>query len=227
MIETTGEITVGKGTKVSTLFLRGEEARGLLVLAHGAGAGMRHPFLEDLARRLALRQVATFRYQFPYMERGAGRPDPPALLLATVRAAVAAAGDAAGDLPLFAGGKSMGGRMTSMAAADGTLEAPQGLVFFGYPLHAPGKTATAGARREHLPRIAAPMLFLQGTRDKLADIELMRALCGDLGRRARLVVFEEADHSFHVPKRTGRTDAEVLDELADTAADWMQKVRAK
>lgn len=215
--------------EVSALLLRPPGARALLVLAHGAGAGMRHRFMEAIAGRLAERRVATFRYQFPYVERGRRRPDPPPVLVATVRSAVAAAKSAAaesaaagGDLPLFAGGKSMGGRMTSTAASEGALAGVRGLVFFGFPLHPPGKPGTA--RGDHLAGVNLPMLFLQGTRDKLAELDLLRPLCERLGANATLHVVEGGDHSFGVLKRSGRTGDEVLDELASTAGDWMARL---
>jgi predicted alpha/beta-hydrolase family hydrolase len=210
---------------VAALLLRPRDARWLLVLAHGAGAGMRHAFMENVARELAAAGVATFRYQFPYMEQGRGRPDQPAVLTAAVRAAIAAAADAAPDLPLLAGGKSLGGRMTSLALSDpppaGTTNAVRrvrGLVFFGFPLHAPGRPDSK--RAEHLDRVAAPMLFLQGTRDTLADLTLVRPLCARLAPRATLHIVETADHSFHVLKRSGTSDDDVLRELARTVASW-------
>lgn len=212
---------------VEALLLRPADARWLLVLAHGAGAGMHHPFMETLARELAACGVATFRYQFPYMQHGRKRPDSPAVLTATVRAAAACAAEAASDLPLLAGGKSLGGRMTSLALSEepssssGMAKAGtrvRGLVFFGFPLHQPGRSGTQ--RAAHLERVTVPMLFLQGTRDTLADLTLMRPLCAKLGPRATLQVVETADHSFHVLKRSGRTDAEVLSELARTVASW-------
>jgi predicted alpha/beta-hydrolase family hydrolase len=197
---------------------RPDDARWLLVLAHGAGAGMTHPFLEALAASLAARGVASFRYQFPYMERGSRRPDPAPLLEATVRSAVEVAAGIAGDLPLLAGGKSMGGRMTSRAAAREPLEGVRGLVFFGFPLHATGKPGVE--RADHLTAVSAPMLFLQGSRDRLADLSLLEPVVERLGARATIHVVHDADHSFHVPARSGRTDTEVLDELTDEIARW-------
>lgn len=180
---------------------------------------MRHPFMHEVAGRLADRGVATLRYQFPYLEKGARRPDPPALLVASVRAAVAFAAQQAAGLPLFAGGKSLGGRMTSTAAAQAPLPGVRGLVFLGFPLHAAGRP---GAERgAHLRELRVPLLFLQGTRDALADLALLRPLCESLGARARLHVVEGGDHSFHVLKRSGRDDDAVHDELADAIADWM------
>jgi len=204
--------------EVSALLLKPARARRLLVLAHGAGAGMHHPFMEKLAEDLASVGVATLRYQFPYMEEHRGAPDKPAVLTATVAAAVRAASKAAPDLPLFAGGKSMGGRMTSQAAAQGLLESVRGLVFFGFPLHPPNRPGIT--RAEHLANVAAPMLFLQGTRDTFADLKLLRPVCAQLGSRATLHIIDTADHSFHVLKSSGRTDAEVLHELAETTASW-------
>lgn len=209
---------------VGALLLRPDDAKWLLVLAHGAGAGMRHPFMESLTKELAACRVATLRYQFPYMQRGRGRPDAPAVLTATVRAAVTAASDAALELPLLAGGKSLGGRMTSLAFSE---EPPvsiagaarvRGLVFFGFPLHQPGRPGTQ--RADHLARVSVPMLFLQGTRDTLADLALLRPVCAALGSRATLHVVDTGDHSFHVLKRSGKTDAEVLRDVARTVASW-------
>ena len=209
--------TPAKGA-VSALLLRPAGARWLLVFAHGAGAGMRHRFMAAMCARLAEVGIATFRYQFPYMEAGSRRPDPRATLLATVRAAVAAAGEAAPDLPLLAGGKSMGGRMTSLAAAEAPLAGVRGLVFFGFPLHAAGRPASE--RGDHLAAVPRPMLFLQGERDQLADLALLRPLCAQLGARATLHVVPTADHGFHVLKRSGRSDDQVLAELAQTVAGW-------
>lgn len=204
--------------EVSALLLRPADARCLLIFGHGAGAGMRHTFMETMSERLAARRIATFRYQFPYMEQGRRRPDHRNILLKTVRSAVGAAAEAAPDLPLLAGGKSMGGRITSGAAAVEALSGVAGLVFFGFPLHPAGKPGTE--RGEHLAQVKVPMLFLQGTRDKLADLELLRPICSALGDRVTLHVVEGGDHSFHVLKRSGRTFSEVLDEIADAVADW-------
>lgn len=203
---------------VGGLLLRPPDASLLLVLAHGAGAGMRHPFLEGLARALAERGVATLRYQFPYMERGGRRPDSPAVAQAAVRAAVGAARAAAPDLPVVAGGKSYGGRMTSEAAARGGFDDVRGLAFIGFPLHAAGRPADG--RAAHLDRVTLPQLFVQGTRDALADFQLMRQVCDRLGARATLHVVQDADHSFRVPKRTGRSEADVLGEIAAAVALW-------
>jgi predicted alpha/beta-hydrolase family hydrolase len=185
---------------------------------------MHHTFMESLARELAGVGVGTFRYQFPYMQQRRGRPDAPALLTATVQAAVKAASKAASDLILLAGGKSLGGRMTSLAFADGpsTLQAGtapvRGLVFFGFPLHPPGRPGTQ--RADHLTAVQMPMLFLQGTRDTFADLTLLRPVCAKLAPHATLHVVDAADHSFHVLKRSGMTDAEVIAELARTVASW-------
>lgn len=213
--------------EVSALWLRPADACWLLVLAHGAGAGMRHPFLGKLAAELAAVDVATLRYQFPYMERHRRAPDSPPVLTSTVRAAVHAAAETAPDLPILAGGKSMGGRMTSQAAAEHPpeLEKIQGLIFFGFPLHPPGKPGTK--RAEHLPQVRKPMLFLQGTRDQFADLSLLRPICGDLGATATLHVIETADHSFHVLKSYGKSEAEVLRELAQTVRTWADKIAGR
>ena len=207
---------------MTALLLRPRAAKCLLVFAHGAGAGMRHAFMEAAALRLAERGVATFRYQFPYMEAGRRSPSPRGVLLATVRSAVDAATQAAPELPLLAGGKSMGGRMTSLAASETALPGVRGLAFFGFPLHAAGKRSSE--RGAHLDEVGVPMLFLQGTRDSLADLALLAPLCGELGARATLHVVEGGDHSFHVLKRSGRNDEEVFDELADRVSSWAEEV---
>jgi uncharacterized protein len=210
------------GGEVSALLSRPAKARRLLVLGHGAGAGMNHPFMEKLAGELANVEVATLRYQFPYMEQRRGAPNRPAVLMATVVAAVRTAANAAPGLTLLAGGKSMGGRMTSQAAAQHELEGVRGLVFFGFPLHPPKQPGTK--RAEHLARVTVPMLFLQGTRDTLADLTLLRPVCARLGPLATLHAIETADHSFHVLKKAGRSDAEVLRELAETTASWAEGI---
>ena len=204
--------------RVSALLVLPPGARLVYVLAHGAGAGMRHPFLETIAQRLAERAIATLRYQFPYMEERARRPDPPAVAEAAVRAAVQEAARAAPGLPLVAGGKSFGGRMTSSAQAKEPLPSVGGLVFLGFPLHPPGRPGDE--RAEHLARVEIPMFFLQGTRDDFADLKLLRPLIERLGTRATLHLVDGADHSFHVLKRSGRSDPEVLTELADAIATW-------
>jgi predicted alpha/beta-hydrolase family hydrolase len=207
--------------EVSALFLRPVKARSLLVLAHGAGAGMNHSFLETLASELASAGVATFRYQFPYMEGRRRFPDAPTVLTAAVRAAVHTAAMTAPDLPLLAGGKSFGGRMTSLAAAQQPLENVRGLVFFGFPLHPPKRPATL--RADHLMSVTVPMLFLQGTRDQFANLDLLRPICASLGSRATLHVVQTADHSFHVLKGAGKTDRNVLRELAQALGSWAER----
>jgi predicted alpha/beta-hydrolase family hydrolase len=195
------------------------------VLAHGAGAGMAHPFMAAVATGLAQRRVATLRYQFPYMEKGSRRHDPPMLAQATVRAAVAEVARLLPEVPLFAGGKSFGGRMTSQAQAAAPLPDVRGLIFIGFPLHPAGKPSDERGR--HLFDIRIPMLFLQGTRDALATLAEVEPLCQALGRRAVLRLFQDADHSFHVPARTGRTDTEVRSDLLDAAAGWISDVMAE
>ena len=211
--------------RVSGILDRPTEPRALLVLAHGAGAGMLHPFLNAMAARLVERGVATFRYQFPYMDARRRRPDPPATLVAGVRAAVAEARRLEPLLPLFAGGKSLGGRMTSAAQSENPLPGVRGLVFLGFPLHPPGRPGTT--RAEHLDGVTVPMLFLQGTRDDFAGIDEIRPVLRRLGARATLHVVQGADHSFHVLKRSGRTDAKVLHELADAIVGWMTPLLAR
>jgi hypothetical protein len=211
--------TIGK---VSGILLRPPDAWANYVLAHGAGAGMRHRFMESIAQALAEHGIATLRYQFPYVEAGSRRPDPPGILEATVRSAVAKARESMPDLPLFAGGKSLGGRMTSNAMARRPLEGVLGLVFLGFPLH-PAKQP-AVTRAEHLDQVESPMLFLQGTRDDLADLGLITSVCGRLGPKATLHVVDGADHSFAVLKRSGRRDTEVMEELALTAAEWCRTI---
>ncbi|HEX9581702.1 MAG TPA: alpha/beta family hydrolase [Gemmatimonadales bacterium] len=208
--------------KVSGLLLNPPSARLLYVLAHGAGAGMRHPFMEGIARALAERDVATFRYQFPYMELGRHSPDRPEVAEATVRAAVDAAHHAAPKLPVVAGGKSFGGRMTSQAAAKSPLPGVGGIAFLGFPLHAPKRPGDA--RAKHLDDVTVPMLFLQGTRDDLADLGLMQAVTERLGPRATLHVVDGGDHSFRVPKAAGRSQDDVMAELAGAIAGWGGKL---
>jgi predicted alpha/beta-hydrolase family hydrolase len=204
---------------VSGLWLAPTKTQACLVLAHGAGAGMSHKSMEAIAKGLAERAVATLRYQFPYMERGGKRVDPPKIAHAAVRAAVADARRRAGGTRLFAGGKSFGGRMTSQAQALSPLAGVRGLVFFAFPLHPAGKSSDE--RASHLADVALPMLFLQGTRDALAELEILRRTVTGLGAHATLNLFAEADHAFHVPAKTGRKDAEVLSEMLDAAAVWM------
>src|SRR5690349_12281456 len=203
---------------VSGLLLRPTDARLLYVLAHGAGAGMRHPFLEAISQRLAEQGIATLRYQFRYMEQRSRRPDTPAVAAATVRTAVVEAARLAPGLPLVAGGKSFGGRMTSTAQAEEPLPGARGLVFLGFPLHPPGRPDDT--RAEHLARVQVPMLFLQGTRDEFADTELLRPVVKRLGERARLNLVVDGDHSFHVPKRAGRSEGDVMGELARAIVTW-------
>src|SRR5438445_6568915 len=216
-------ITVGDGAAgVSGLLMRPPDARCLYVLAHGAGAGMRHPFLETIARALATREVATLRYQFPYMERRASRPDPPAVAGAAVRAAVAEAARIAPGLPLVAGGKSFGGRMTSTAQAEQPLTGVRGLVFLGFPLHPPGRPGDT--RAEHLARVRIPMLFLQGDRDEFADSTLLQPVVERLGERATLRLVEGGDHSFKVLKRTGKTESDVMGDLVGAIVEWTSRL---
>lgn len=210
--------------EVSAILQRPENAKWLLVLGHGAGAGMRHVFMQQLADELSKVQIATFRYQFPYMEQGRKSPNPQPISLKTVRSAVASAAAIADDLPLLAGGKSYGGRMTSTAAATEVLVKVSGIVFFSFPLHAPGKPSAD--RAEHLYRVNLPMLFLQGTRDKLADMSLLTPICDQLADLSTLHIIDGADHSFNVPKRTGRSQVEVIAELATTVANWAQGLAA-
>lgn len=206
------------GASVSGLWCATTDARACLVLAHGAGAGMTHRSMVALADGLAERRIASLRFNFPYMERGSKRPDGPALAHAAVRAAVSEARRRAPALMLFAGGRSFGGRMTSQAEAEATLGVA-GLVFFAFPLHPAGKPGTG--RADHLARVAVPMLFLQGTNDALAQGELLGRIVASLGARATLIEAAGADHSFHVPARSGRTDGDVLAALLDATRDWM------
>jgi uncharacterized protein len=210
--------TVESASEVSALLVGPAKPRWLLVLAHGAGAGMRHPFLGALAHELSAVGIATFRYQFPYMEQRRRAPDRPPVLTATVAAAVHAAQQAAPGLPLLAGGKSMGGRMTSTAASQQPLDQVRGLVFFGFPLHPPNQPGTK--RADHLTKVTVPMLFLQGTRDTFADLALLRPVCAKLSPQPTLHIIESADHSFHMLKSSGKSDAEILRELAQTTATW-------
>ena len=205
---------------VSALLIRPAAARACLVLAHGAGAGMTHPFMVAVAEGLAARGIATLRFQFPYLEAGSKRPDRPPIAHATIRASVETAATVASGLPLFAGGKSFGGRMTSQAQAEAPLPGIRGLVFFGFPLHAAGKPATERAR--HLMDVHIPMLFLQGTRDALAQPHLIGPAIPPT--HATLVMVEQADHSFHVPVRSGLTDALVMTGLLNDTADWIDRI---
>ena len=211
-------ITVDAERKISGLFQTPSQPRACFILAHGAGAGMTHPFMGAVAEHLAERGIATLRFQFPYMERGFRRPDPPAVAQAAVRAAVAEAAHRLPGVPLLAGGKSFGGRMTSQAQAGAALPGVKGLVFLGFPLHPAGRPSID--RAQHLANVRIPMLFLQGTRDALAEPDLIVRVAESLENRATLVAIPDADHSFHVPARTGRTDAQILADMCDSIAAW-------
>lgn len=213
---------VGTAVEVSGLWLRPAVAKALYVFAHGAGAGMSHSFMNEVACRLSRAGIASLRYQFPYMEAGRRRPDPPPLLESTVRSAADFGLERVGGLPTFAGGKSMGGRMTSRAAADGGLPGVTGLMFLGFPLHAPGKPGAE--RADHLARVALPLLFVQGTRDAFARLDLLRSVCEKLGPRATLHLVEGGDHSFKVLKRSGKSQDDVLDELIQAISGWIGQV---
>jgi hypothetical protein len=206
--------------EVSAILLKPPECRALLVLGHGAGAGMRHRFMDGLAEALATRGIGTFRYQYPYAEAGRRRPDPVPTLTGTVRAAVAAARETEPDMPLFAGGKSMGGRMTSAAQAESSLPGVRGIVFFGFPLHRPGDPSDA--RADHLCDVEIPMLFIQGTRDRLAEIGRIESVVGKLGERAAIHVVEDGDHGFDVLKRRRKSTSEVYDETASAVRFWIE-----
>jgi predicted alpha/beta-hydrolase family hydrolase len=213
-------ISLPSGGTVAALLAQPDQPLTCYVLAHGAGAGMEHPFMADLAARLHERGVAVLRFQFPFMQQGSRRPDSPAVAHAAVRAAVAQASQLLPGVPLFAGGKSFGARMSSQAQALDPLPGVRGLVFVGFPLHPAGKPGIT--RAEHLQQVQLPMLFLQGTRDALAELKLLRPVVQQLGKRATLHTIEHADHAFHVPVRSGRGDGDVLDELAATSTDWMR-----
>ena len=220
---TVGELlsfSVDGGPRVSARLALPPAARACYVLAHGAGAGMEHPFMGAVAAGLAERGVATLRYQFPYMERRARRPDPPALCHATVRAAVAECARRVPTLPFIAGGRSFGGRMSSQAQAQEPLPGVRGLAFLGFPLHPAGRPADS--RAEHLSRVDVPLLFLQGTRDALAGRPLLEALLARLGARASVSWLEDADHAFHVPARSGRNDAQVMSTLLESLCKWLE-----
>jgi len=212
-------INVGSGRVVSGLLLMPPGARACFVFGHGAGAGMTHSFMDAAAAGLTERKIATLRYQLPYMESGSKRPDPPAIAQAAVRAAAAEAAKLAPGLPLVAGGKSFGGRMTSQAQAASPIDGVRGLAFLGFPLHPAGKPSDE--RAAHLQKISIPMVFLQGTKDKLAELPLLEPLTKALGKRATLHLLQDADHSFHVPAKSGRKDADVLAEALDTFAAWV------
>ena len=215
-------ISIDDAQRVSGLLQAPPKARACYVLAHGAGAGMGHPFMASVAEGLAERGVATLRYQFPYMERGSKRPDAPKLAQAVVRAAVAEMSCLAPDLALIAGGKSFGGRMTSQAQAASPLPGVKGIAFLGFPLHPAGRPSNE--RGKHLFDVQIPTLFMQGSRDQLADPELLQPLVKQLGARATLKLFPDADHSFHVPARTGRKDADVRAEMLDVLVDWIDMI---
>ncbi|MDX1393649.1 MAG: alpha/beta family hydrolase [Gemmatimonadota bacterium] len=211
--------------EVSAALLMPDDARAMLAYGHGAGAGLHHAFMRETAQRLAARGIASLRYHFPYMEAGRKAPDRPPVLIDTVTAAVRRATELAEGLPVFAGGKSMGGRMTSTASSEVGFEDVRGIVFFGFPLHAPNRPSSD--RGAHLAATREPLLFLQGTRDALASLDLLEPIISDLGSRATLHIIDGADHSFHVLKRSGRTDDEVLDELADRVARWVDEILAE
>lgn len=215
-------IDIDNDRRLSGLLQKPAAPRAAYVLAHGAGAGMSHPFMAAVAAGLRARGIATLRYQFPYMEAGGRRPDPPKIAHAAVRAAVAAAGRLLPGVPLIAGGKSFGGRMTSQAQAAAPLPGVRGLAFLGFPLHPAGKPSSE--RGQHLFGVRIPMLFLQGTRDALAALDELEPLCEALGPRVTLKLFAEADHSFHVPARSGRRDAEVMNEMLDALVGWIGEV---
>lgn len=204
---------------VSGLLLRPDRAKALYLFAHGAGAGMTHQGMSAIAEALAVRGIATLRYQFPFMEKGTRRPDRPTVAHVTVRAAAEQATTLAPDLPLYAGGRSFGGRMTSQAQAQSPLSGVQGLAFLGFPLHPANKPSIN--RAEHLARVQIPMLFVSGARDGLADLELLRPVIADLGDRASLHVVSDADHSFKVAAKSGRSTADAEDEVVNTLASWI------
>ncbi|CCD91075.1 conserved hypothetical protein [Bradyrhizobium sp. ORS 375] len=212
-------------TAVSALLIAPPQARACFVFAHGAGAGMTHPFMSQAAESLAVHRIATLRFQFPYMEKGSKRPDPPAVGQATVRAAVAEASRLCAGLPLIAGGKSFGARMTSQAQSLAPLPNVSALAFLGFPLHPAGKPSIA--RADHLDAIDLPMLFLQGTRDKLAELELLEPVVRRLGQRATLHLLDQADHAFHVPARSGRNDHAIMEELTQAFASWLETIAAR
>jgi predicted alpha/beta-hydrolase family hydrolase len=219
MTAKTRTIKLPDGSTVSALWQKPKEAKAVLVLAHGAGAGMTHKHMAATADGLEERGIATLRYNFPYMERGSKRPDSPPVAHAAIRAAVADAAKLAGHLPLFAGGRSFGARMTSQAQSLEPLPGVNGLVFFAFPLHAPGKPGVE--RADHLKAAKVPMLFLQGTNDEFADLDLLKPVVKSLGKRATLHLAQFADHSFHAPAKSGRKDPEVLADILDAAEAWM------
>jgi uncharacterized protein len=218
------QIEIAPATRVSALLIHPPQARACYVFAHGAGAGMVYASMETIAAGLGERGIATLRYQFPYMEKASKRPDPPAVAHAAVRAAVKEAARCCPKLPLIAGGKSFGGRMTSQAQAKAALPGVRGLAFLGFPLHPAGKPSVD--RAKHLGDIRIPMLFLQGTRDALAELSLLEPVVKSLGQSATLHLVKEADHSFHVLARSGRNDREVMAEVLDAFAGWAGTVGA-
>ncbi len=205
--------------EVSGKLLIPSKAKFVLVFAHGAGAGMEHPFMENVSSYLADEGVATLRFNFPFTEKKKKSPDPAPILIATIKSAIDAAKKYSKGIPLFAGGKSMGGRMTSMAASKETMDGVKGIIFFGFPLHAPGKPSAD--RSEHLFNVNIPMLFLQGTRDKLADLELLKPVVKKIKDKAELFIVEGGDHSFHVLKSSGKNEEDILIEISKKAAEWM------
>jgi uncharacterized protein len=213
------KLKVDAANDVSALLLRPSGARACFIFAHSAGAGMTHPFMEMVAAGLCERGIATLRYQFPYMEKGSKRPDAPVIAHAAVRAAVAEAARSCPGLPLIAGGKSFGGRMTSQAQAAAPLAGVRGLAFLGFPLHPAGKPSDA--RAKHLSEVRVPMLFIQGTRDKLAELQLLEPVVKRLGASASWHLVQEADHSFHVPARSGRNDRDAMSEVVGTLSAWI------
>ena len=207
---------------LSALLMKPRRARACFVFAHGAGAGMSHAFMEAIATGLYARGIATLRYQFPFMEKGSKRPDSPAVAQVAVRAAVAEARKRCRGMPLIAGGKSFGGRMTSQAQASRPLPGVRGLAFLGFPLHPPDKPAIL--RAEHLWEVEIPMLFVQGTRDKLAELRLLKSVTKRLGKRATTHLIDQADHAFHMPARSGRTDSDVMIDILDAFTGWVDRV---
>jgi predicted alpha/beta-hydrolase family hydrolase len=218
------KIAVDSPTPLSAIFLKPSKASACFVLAHGAGAGMTHPFMDELAIGLFNRGIATLRFNFPYMEKGSKRPDGPAVAQAAIRAAVVAARKRCRGMPLVAGGKSFGGRMTSQAQAEEPLQDVRALIFVGFPLHPPAKPSVA--RAAPLDDVRIPMLFVQGTRDKLAEPALLSRVLKKLGRRATKLAIRDADHGFHVPARAGRSDSDFIDEISDAISVWIARTVA-
>jgi predicted alpha/beta-hydrolase family hydrolase len=216
-------IEISGDSVISAILMLPPKAQACFAFAHGAGAGMTHAFMEKVSIGLSERGIATLRYQFPYMEKGSKRPDSPAIAHAAVRAAVAEAGRRCAGLPLIAGGKSFGGRMTSQAQALAPLPGVRGLAFLGFPLHPPGKPSDE--RAEHLSEVHVPMLFIQGTRDEFAELNLLEPVVKRLGALPTLHLVQHGDHSLHVPARSGRKDAEVMDEVLDTFVRWIGETK--